>query len=302
MQPIICRVAVSGLLGGQRKQQEVKPPEQQKTFSFGPPARLSLTNSSSKLVGGLKDKTSADAGPASLCVSRRRPPTALLLAVVLALFCVGLFISVSCRPSQESAVGEAESRFSSQSSSTHSPTGSTNSSRDLPTKSSNSRAMEEAEASRAAASYVLHHLLRRAGAPTARQRLSDWAPIRFRVAGLPVSLRARQVILRAEEGTQTLSKGGGSAAICLRVCAYLRLCPVHVKEALRFILSRPFVSASCVSLMSPFCLLVLRARRARETGAVSLCPSPLPSGWPPLTPTRLLAPRNCGTLPHLLGQ
>lgn len=61
--------------------------------------------------------------------------------------------------------------------------------------SRNNSEMEQAEASVPARSFVLQHLLRRAGAPTAHQPLPDWAPITFRLGGLSIPLRARRVRL-----------------------------------------------------------------------------------------------------------
>ncbi|KAL8272540.1 hypothetical protein Esti_003539 [Eimeria stiedai] len=58
--------------------------------------------------------------------------------------------------------------------------------------SSSSSAMEEAEPSVSARAFALRHLMLRAAAPTARKPPPDWAPVVFRLEGLPVGLRARQ--------------------------------------------------------------------------------------------------------------
>lgn len=263
----------SALVGDQQKLQQRKPRQQQKKPLPGAAVHLSLRNSSSNPFITATKCRSTDSGPTSLRESQRRISKALLLPVGFALFLVFLLITFRYPKPPKSALRDVESRFSSKGRSTLSRTSSTISGRDPHIGSSNSRAMEEAEASPPAASFALQHLLRRAGSPTAQHRLIDWAPIRFRVAGFPVSLRARQVDLRSDKEAQV------SKYMDKRVCNYSSMDMSYVRKP--YVFHRSLCtrgSPSSASFLSHFCPLLLRACRALAMATVSSCPSPLPSG------------------------
>ncbi|KAL8450894.1 hypothetical protein Emag_003000 [Eimeria magna] len=91
-----------------------------------------------------------------------------------------------CWPHQSKAIPQGHASSSSSSRSSNSRSSSSRSSRE------SSNPMEEAEPAPSARAFALRHLMLRAGAPTARKPPPDWAPVTFRLRGLPVGLRARQ--------------------------------------------------------------------------------------------------------------
>ncbi|KAL8439893.1 hypothetical protein Efla_006512 [Eimeria flavescens] len=146
--------------------------------------------------------------------------SALLLALLVPLRLWSLAALAAFKKQSNSSNSSGSSSSSnSKSNSNNKGNRSSNSSRTIRSSSTDSHPMEKAEASAPARAFALRHLLLRAGAATARKPPADWAPIVFRLEGLPLALRARQ------------SPGDGN---CLFVSVAAALWPVSFESHVSF--------------------------------------------------------------------